>query len=301
MFRGAFTALVTPFRRAPGGDLQLDEAALIALVEAQLAAGIHGLVPCGTTGEASTLGRDEHLRVVELVVQTVRGRVPVVAGASANSTAAAIELARGCKARGADATLQVTPYYNKPTQAGLLAHFRAIARDSGLPVVVYNVPGRTACDLLPETVAELAEDPQIVGIKEATADLNRAARLRQLLHRRPDFALLSGDDATVFPFLALGGHGVISVTSNVAPQWVARMCDAAAAGRWDEARALHDRHYPLARALFTQPNPIPVKAALALQGRGGPDLRLPLVGIDLNSREGQALADTLRTLGLLSS
>lgn len=301
MFRGAFTALVTPLRRAPGGDLQLDEPAIVALAEAQIAAGIHGLVPCGTTGEASTLSHDEHLRVVELVVQVARGRVPVLAGAGANDTAAAIELARGCKARGADGTLQVTPYYNKPTQAGLVAHFRAIARESDLPVVLYNVPGRTACDLLPETVAELAEDPRIVGIKEATADLNRAARLRQLLGDRPDFTLLSGDDFTVFPFLALGGHGVISVTSNVAPAWVAGMCDAAAAGRWDDARALHDRHYPLARALFTAPNPIPVKAALALQGRCSPELRLPLLAIDLHSAEGQALAATLRTLDLLPS
>lgn len=300
MFRGALTALITPMRPSSGGALELDEPAIVALAESQIAAGIHGLVPCGTTGEASTLSVAEHVRVVELVVKTARRRVPVVAGAGTNDTARAIELARACKAVGADATLQVTPYYNRPTQAGLVAHFRAIAEASELPVVVYNVPGRTGCDLLPETVAELAGAPGIVGIKEATADMNRAARLRELLHHRPDFALLSGDDFTVFPFLALGGHGVISVTSNVAPQWVAELCDAAAAGRWDDARALHDRHYPLARALFSQPNPIPVKAAVALQGRCTGDLRLPLLPIDRASREGLALADTLRTLGLLS-
>ncbi|WAS93097.1 4-hydroxy-tetrahydrodipicolinate synthase [Nannocystis punicea] len=298
MFRGALTALITPMRRTAGGASELDEPALVALVEAQLAAGIHGLVPCGTTGEASTLSVGEHLRVVELVVKTVRGRVPVLAGAGANDTAKAIELAKACKAAGADGTLQVTPYYNRPTQAGLVAHFRAVAEASGLPVVVYNVPGRTGCDLQAETVAELAADPKIVGIKDATADLNRAARMRELLAHRRDFALLSGDDFTVFPFLALGGHGVISVTSNVAPQWVAALCNAAAAGRWDDARALHDRHYPLARALFGQPNPIPVKAAVALQGRCTDDIRLPLLALDRPSRDG--LADTLRSLGLLS-
>lgn len=300
MFRGALTALITPMRRDPSGAFELDEPAIVALTEAQIAAGIHGLVPCGTTGEASTLSVAEHLRVVELVVQTARRRVPVLAGAGTNDTARAIELARACKALGADGTLQVTPYYNRPTQAGLVAHFRAIARASELPVVLYNVPARTGCDLLPEAVAELAGDPLIVGIKEATADMNRAARLRELLRHRPDFALLSGDDFTVFPFLALGGHGVISVTSNIAPQWVAELCDAAAAGRWDQARALHDRHYPLARALFAQPNPIAVKAAAALQGRCADALRLPLLPLDPHSREGSTLADTLRTLGLLS-
>ena len=294
MFRGAITALVTPLRHD-----RVDEDALVRLVEQQIAAGIDGLVPCGTTGEASTLSTAEHLRVVELTLQAARGRVPVLAGAASNDTRKAIELARACKQLGAAGTLQVTPYYTRPTQAGLVAHFTAIADQSDLPVVVYNVPGRTGVDLLPDTVAELARHPKIVGIKEATGDLNRAARLRELLRDRPHFALLSGDDFTVFPFLALGGHGVISVTSNVAPAWVAGLVDAAFGGRWDEARALHDRHYPLARALFTQPNPIPVKAAMALLGRMSGEMRLPLVAIDPNSREGLNLADTLQTLGLL--
>lgn len=294
MFRGAITALVTPLRHD-----RVDEDALVRLVEQQIAAGIDGLVPCGTTGEASTLSTAEHLRVVELTLQAARGRVPVLAGAASNDTREAIELARACKQLGAAGTLQVTPYYTRPTQAGLVAHFTAIADQSDLPVVVYNVPGRTGVDLLPDTVAELARHPKIVGIKEATGDLNRAARLRELLRDRPHFALLSGDDFTVFPFLALGGHGVISVTSNVAPAWVAGLVDAAFGGRWDEARALHDRHYPLARALFTQPNPIPVKAAMALLGRMSGEMRLPLVAIDPNSREGLNLADTLQTLGLL--
>lgn len=294
MFRGAITALVTPLRHD-----RVDEDALVRLVEQQIAAGIDGLVPCGTTGEASTLSTAEHLRVIELTLQAARGRVPVLAGAASNDTREAIELARACKQLGAAGTLQVTPYYTRPTQAGLVAHFTAIADQSDLPVVVYNVPGRTGVDLLPDTVAELARHPKIVGIKEATGDLNRAARLRELLRDRPHFALLSGDDFTVFPFLALGGHGVISVTSNVAPAWVAGLVDAAFGGRWDEARALHDRHYPLARALFTQPNPIPVKAAMALLGRMSGEMRLPLVAIDPNSREGLNLADTLQTLGLL--
>lgn len=293
MFRGALTALVTPLRND-----KLDEPALVDLVNAQISAGIDGLIPCGTTGEASTLSTAEHLRVVEVVVQTAAGRVPVLAGAASNDTRKAIELARACKQLGATGTLQVTPYYNKPTQAGLTAHFTAIAEQSDLPVVVYNVPGRTGVDLLPETVAGLARHPNIVGIKEATGDMVRIARIRELLHSPDDFDLLSGDDFTILPFMALGGHGVISVTSNVAPAWISALCDAAATGDWTTAREWHYKQLPLARALFNAPNPIPVKSALALLGRIGPEMRLPLVAIDPQSREGQALADTLHSLGL---
>jgi 4-hydroxy-tetrahydrodipicolinate synthase len=293
MFRGAYTALVTPLRND-----RVDEPALVDMVNAQLAAGIHGLVPCGTTGEASTLSTAEHLRVVEVVVQTVAGRVPVLAGAASNDTRHAIELARACKQLGAAGTLQVTPYYNRPTQAGLAAHFTAIADATDHPVVVYNVPGRTGVDLLPETVAALARHPRIVGIKEATGDMARIARIRELLPDPDRFDLLSGDDFTIFPFLALGGHGVISVTSNVAPAWLANLAAAAAAGRWDDARAWHYKQLPLARALFSQPSPIPVKSALALLGRCTAEMRLPLVAIDPHSREGQALADALHSLGL---
>ena len=293
MFRGAFTALVTPLRHD-----KVDEPALVDLVNTQLAAGIHGLVPCGTTGEASTLSTAEHLRVVELVISTVAGRVPVLAGAASNDTREAAMLARACKQLGAAGTLQVTPYYNKPTQPGLIAHFTAIAEQSDLPVVVYNVPGRTGVDLLPETVATLARHPKIVGIKEATGDMARIARIRELVD--DSFDLLSGDDFTILPFMALGGHGVISVTSNVAPSWISRLCAAAIRGAWDDARALHYKQLPLARALFNQPNPIPVKSALALLGRCSPEMRLPLVAIDPQSREGQALADALHSLGLPS-
>jgi 4-hydroxy-tetrahydrodipicolinate synthase len=295
MFRGALTALVTPLRND-----KVDEPALTRLVEQQIAGGVHGLVPCGTTGEASTLSTREHLRVVELTVHTAAGRVPVLAGASANDTRHAIELARLCKQAGAAGTLQVTPYYNKPTQAGLIDHFIAIAEASELPVVVYNVPARTGVDMLAETVATLARHPLIVGIKEATGDMTRAARIRELLPDPDGFDLLSGDDFTLLPFLALGGHGVISVTSNVAPAWISGLCDAAAAGRWDEARAWHYRQLPLCRALFGHPNPIPVKSALALLGRCAAEMRLPLLPIDPQSREGQALADALQTLGLQS-
>ena len=295
MFRGAYTALITPLRHD-----RLDEPALVRLVEQQLSAGIDGLVPCGTTGEASTLSMSEHLRVVELTVQTAAGRVPVLAGAAANDTRKAVELARACKQLGVAGTLQVTPWYNKPTQDGLVAHFSAIAEASELPVVVYNVPGRTGVDLLPETVATLARHKHIVGIKEATGDMVRASRIRELLGPDDRFTLLSGDDFTLLPFLALGGHGVISVTSNVAPAWISTICRAAAAGRWDEARTWHYKQLPLARALFGQPNPIPVKSAMAALGRCSAEMRLPLISIDPHSRDGQALSDALQTLGLLS-
>jgi 4-hydroxy-tetrahydrodipicolinate synthase len=295
MFRGAYTALITPLRHD-----RLDEPALVRLVEQQLSAGIDGLVPCGTTGEASTLSMSEHLRVVELTVQTAAGRVPVLAGAAANDTRKAVELARACKQLGVAGTLQVTPWYTKPTQDGLVAHFSAIAEASELPVVVYNVPGRTGVDLLPETVATLARHKHIVGIKEATGDMVRASRIRELLGPDDRFTLLSGDDFTLLPFLALGGHGVISVTSNVAPAWISTICRAAAAGRWDEARTWHYKQLPLARALFGQPNPIPVKSAMALLGRCSAEMRLPLISIDPHSRDGQALSDALQTLGLLS-
>ena len=295
MFRGAYTALITPLRHD-----RLDEPALVRLVEQQLSAGIDGLVPCGTTGEASTLSMSEHLRVVELTVQTAAGRVPVLAGAAANDTRKAVELARACKQLGVAGTLQVTPWYTKPTQDGLVAHFSAIAEASELPVVVYNVPGRTGVDLLPETVATLARHKHIVGIKEATGDMVRASRIRELLGPDDRFTLLSGDDFTLLPFLALGGHGVISVTSNVAPAWIYTICRAAAAGRWDEARTWHYKQLPLARALFGQPNPIPVKSAMALLGRCSAEMRLPLISIDPHSRDGQALSDALQTLGLLS-
>lgn len=266
---GALTALVTPMRQ--GG---IDTAALERLVETQIEGGIHGLVPCGTTGEASTLSHQEQLQVIEIVVKTVDGRVPVVAGAGSNSTDEACYLATACEKLGADATLQITPYYNRPTQEGLVAHFEAVAEACGLPMVLYNVPSRTGCDMQAETVARLCDNPKVAGVKEATGDMIRAARIRELCG--DSLSLLSGDDFTLMPFLAVGGDGVISVGSNVAPALFADLCNAAAQGRWDEARSLHYRQLPLTRALFSSANPEPTKAALAMLGQMEPDLRLPL-------------------------
>lgn len=268
-FEGALTALVTPLR---GDGIDVD--ALERLVEEQIAGGIDGLVPCGTTGESPTLSHAEHLQVVEIVVRAARGRVPVLAGAGSNSTREACELAVACKELGADGTLQITPYYNKPTQAGLVAHFTAVAEASALPMVLYNVPGRTGCDLEPATLATLSQHPLVVGVKEATGDMIRTARIRELCG--DGFALLSGDDFTLLPFLSLGGNGVISVGSNLVPGLFAELCRAAREGRWDEARALHYRQLPLSRALFSVTSPEPVKAAMAMLGKMEATIRLPL-------------------------
>lgn len=288
-FEGAYTALVTPMR----GD-GIDVAALERLVEQQIAGGIHGLVPCGTTGESPTLSHAEHLQVVEIVIRAARGRVPVLAGAGSNSTQEACELARACRDLGADGTLQITPYYNKPTQAGLVAHFTAIADASGLPMVLYNVPSRTCCDLDPTTLAKLSQNPLVVGVKEATGDMTRAARIRELCGE--GFALLSGDDFTVLPFLAVGGNGVISVGSNLFPSLFSRLCRAAAEGRWDEARALHYRQLPLSRALFSITSPEAVKAAMAMLGRCEPTIRLPLLPLPEDHPTRAELRRVLETL-----
>lgn len=292
MFRGAYTALITPFRNG-----QIDEPALRRLVDAQIEGGIDGLVPVGTTGESPTLTHAEHLRVVEIVADAAAGRVPVLAGAGSNCTATAIEFAQACKRIGVAGTLQISPYYNKPTQDGLYAHFVAIAEASELPVVVYNVPSRTSCDLLADTVARLAKHELVVGIKEATADMVRASTIRELCG--PDFDLLSGDDGTLFPFLAVGGDGVISVGSNLVPQLFARMCAAAKAGRWDEARDLHYKQLPLTRALFTVANPIPVKTAMARLGRCAPEIRMPLQLLAPDSPQMRELEAALRNLELI--
>ncbi len=269
MLKGVLTALVTPFRND-----RVDEEALRRLVDEQIRAGIDGLVPVGTTGESPTLSNEEHIRVIQVVVEEAKKRVPVVAGTGANSTREAIELTAAAKAVGADATLQVTPYYNKPTQDGLFRHFKAVADATLLPMVVYNVPGRTGCDLLPDTIARLCELPQMVGVKEATGNLQRAA---QVIARVGDrVSMLSGDDATALPFYAVGGHGCISVVSNVAPADMAAMWDAAATGNWARARELHYKLFPLSEGLFIEANPIPVKAALAMMGKISDEIRPPL-------------------------
>ena len=278
MFKGVITALVTPFR----GDA-VDEEALRRLVDEQIRAGIDGFVPVGTTGESPTVSVEEHIRIIKIVVEETRKRVPVIAGTGANATREAIELTREARAVGADGTLQVTPYYNRPTQDGLFRHFKAIADAVPLPMLVYNVPGRTACDLLPETMARLCEVPSVVGIKEATGSAQRAA---QIISRVGDrMVVLSGDDATAFPLYALGAHGCISVVSNVAPAEMAAMWDAAAAGNWNKARELHYRVFPLSEGLFIEANPIPVKAALAMMGKITDEIRAPLYAMAGANRE----------------
>jgi 4-hydroxy-tetrahydrodipicolinate synthase len=278
MFTGIITALVTPFRNDA-----VDETALRALVEDQIKNGVDGLVPVGTTGESPTLNFDEHVRVIKIVVEAARKRVPVIAGTGSNATREAIELSQEARKVGADGLLQVTPYYNRPTQDGLYRHFKAIADAVPLPTIVYNVPGRTACDLLPETIARLAELPPIVGVKEATGSALRAS---QILARVGDrLAVLSGDDATAFPLFALGARGCISVVSNVAPAEMSAMWDAAAAGDWKKARELHYKLLPLGEGLFVEPNPTPVKAALAMMGRMADELRAPLYPLSPGHRE----------------
>ena len=278
MFKGVITALVTPLRND-----RVDEEALRRLVDEQIRAGIDGLVPVGTTGESPTLSNEEHIRVIEVVVQEAKKRVPVIAGTGANATREAIELTAAAKAVGADGTLQVTPYYNKPTQDGLFRHFKAVVDAVALPMIVYNVPGRTGCDLLPETIARLCELPLMVGVKEATGNMQRAA---QIIARVGDrLTMLSGDDATAFPFYALGGNGCISVVSNVVPADMAAMWDAAAVGNWNRARELHYRVFPLSEGLFIEANPIPVKAALAMMGKIADEIRPPLYPMAGANRE----------------
>jgi 4-hydroxy-tetrahydrodipicolinate synthase len=270
MFRGAITALATPMRRG-----QVDLAKLRELVELQVDAKIDGLVPCGTTGEAATLTADERAQVIRAVAEQARGRTPVIAGAGANSTRAAIENGVLAREAGADALLHVTPYYNKPTGPGLVAHFRAVAEATDLPIVVYNVPGRTGCDMQPATVAELAAIERIVAIKEATGSI---ARAQQVIAACPaEFAVLSGDDATALALVAVGGRGVISVVSNLCPAEMHTMVALGLEGKLEEARAINYRLLPLMDLLFVESNPIPVKAALSLMGFGENELRLPLL------------------------
>ncbi|WP_295883295.1 4-hydroxy-tetrahydrodipicolinate synthase [uncultured Thiohalocapsa sp.] len=268
--RGSIVALITPMDAAGA----VDDAALARLIEFHVASGTAGIVAVGTTGESATLDEDEHCAVIARCVALAGGRIPVIAGTGANATAEAIRLTRCAEQAGADAALLVTPYYNKPTQAGLIAHHRAVADAVAMPQILYNVPGRTACDLLPETTAELARAENIVGLKDATGDLTRVPRLRELCG--PDFALYSGDDGTGCEFMLRGGDGVISVTSNVAPALMQQMCEASLSGERDTALALNARLDGLHRALFTESNPIPVKWAMAEMGLAQRGIRLPL-------------------------
>jgi len=268
---GCGTALVTPFKR----DGKVDEDALRRFVEWQVAEGIHFVVPCGSTGEAATMTPAEHRRVVEITVEAVAGRVPVVAGAGSNDTSRAIALSKEMKAAGATHLLHVSPMYNKPPQRGIVAHFRAIVDAVDLPIVVYNVPGRTGSNIEARTTLELAKCTSIVAVKEASGNINQIA---DIIRDRPaGFSVLSGDDSLTLPVMALGGEGVISVTSNATPRLMAQLCDSAAANDIVTARNLHRKLQPWMAAAFVEPNPIPVKAALSMMGRMENVVRLPLV------------------------
>lgn len=290
-FRGAFTALVTPFTNG-----EVDEDAYRRHIEWQIEQGIDGLVPCGTTGESATLSHAEHGKVIRICVEQVNKRVPVLAGAGSNNTREAIELTRYAKDAGADGALLITPYYNKPTQEGLVAHFKAIAKDVPMPFVVYNVPGRTALNLLPATVARMAREiPEVIGIKEATGDLKQVSEVVEFCPK--GFTVLSGDDFTVLPLLAVGGQGVISVVSNLMPAQMAGMCKAYFAGDMATAQKLHYEMNPVSRACFFETNPVPAKTALDMMGRMPFSVRLPLVEMLPANRD--KLAAVLKDAGLV--
>ncbi|HSS01898.1 MAG TPA: 4-hydroxy-tetrahydrodipicolinate synthase [Kofleriaceae bacterium] len=267
---GCLTALVTPFK---GGKVDFE--GLAKLVEWQIEQGVDGIVAVGTTGESATLDVDEHVAVIAAIVKAARGRVPVVAGAGGNATTEALELTRASEDAGADALLHVTPYYNRPNQEGLFRHFEAVAKSTKLPVILYNVPTRTSCDMLTDTVVRLAEIENIIGIKDATGNLVRGSELLAKVSER--FIVLSGDDGTAFPLYAIGARGVISVVSNVAPRAMSDMWDAFNAGEWARARQRHYELRHLMHLLFVEPSPAPTKAALALLGRCTTEVRLPIV------------------------
>lgn len=278
MFTGSMVALVTPFKEA-----HIDEPALRDLIEFHISSGTDAIVPCGTTGESATLDFDEHLRVVAITVEQVKKRIPVLAGAGANSTAEAVYLHRECQKLGVDGTLQVTPYYNKPPQEGLYQHYKTIAASCDLPLMLYNVPGRTSVNMLPETVAQLASIDTIIGIKEASGNLEQVKKVIDICPK--DFLVISGEDAQTLDILKMGGRGAISVTANVVPKLCAQEWDLFSAGQWPEAEKLHSRLLPLHEAMFYETNPIPVKAALSMMGKIVEEYRLPLVKMSSVNRD----------------
>lgn len=289
--KGCGTALITPFK----ADGSLDEKTLESLVNWQIQEGIHFLVPCGTTGESPTLKHGEHLAIVEITARTAAGRVPVLAGAGGNDTHKIIDLIAEISRLGVDGILSVSPYYNKPTQEGIYQHFRAIAQSTDLPIIVYNVPGRTGINILPDTLLRLAEIPNIAGVKEASGDISQ---IGEICTRAPGrFRVLSGDDSLTLPVIALGGHGIISVASNEAPAMMAKFTSACLEGRWEEARSWNRKLYPLMKTNFIESSPIPVKAALAMMGKIQEVYRLPLVRISEGGRA--KLTTVLANLGLI--
>lgn len=290
MFTGSLVAIVTPFRKG-----KVDERALAELIEWQIAKGTNGIVPCGTTGESATLSHEEHNRVIELTVEVVNRRVPVIAGTGSNSTDEAIALTRHAKRAGADAALLITPYYNKPTQEGLYRHYKAVAESVDLPLVLYNIPGRTGVNMLPATIARLSSIRTIVGVKEGSGSVQQASDIVQLCGDR--LTVLAGDDALTLPMMAVGGKGVITVTANLLPTEMAQLVKSFADGKLEEARRLHFKLSPLFAALFYETNPIPVKEALGMMGKIDPELRLPLCPMAQDNRE--KLVRVLKDAGLI--
>jgi 4-hydroxy-tetrahydrodipicolinate synthase len=290
MFKGSIVAIITPFK-----DGKIDEETYRELIEFQIENGTNAIVPCGTTGESATLSMEEHSRVIDIAIKAVNKRVPVIAGTGGNNTTEAIELTKHAKSAGADASLQVTPYYNKPTQEGLYQHFKAIANAVPLPQVLYNVPGRTSVNMLPETVARLAEMPEVVAVKEASANLGQMAEIVRLAGDK--ITLLSGDDNVTLPVLAIGGKGVISVVANIVPKDTADMVNAWEEGNIERAKELFYKLFPLCQAMFYETNPIPVKTSLALMGKIQDELRLPLV--PMASANLERLKKALQDYGLI--
>ena len=286
-FHGSITALVTPFKNG-----KVDKKTLVRLVEWQIKKGTDGLVPTGTTGESPTLSHREHEEVIEIVVRAAAKRVPVIAGTGSNSTAEAISLTRHARKVGADGALLATPYYNKPTQEGLYRHYAAVAKAVDIPIVLYNIPGRSVVNLSPETIARLAKIPTIVAIKEATGSMDQTSHILSLC----DLTVLSGDDSLTLPLLALGAKGVISVASNIVPGTVSALVDAYFAGQHEKAKEIHYRLFPLCRALFVETNPIPVKRAMKLLGLASDEIRLPLCRMAPQNEK--ILAAALKAFGL---
>jgi 4-hydroxy-tetrahydrodipicolinate synthase len=290
MFKGSIVAIVTPFK-----NNKLDEKALTDLIEWHISEGTNAIVPCGTTGESATLEYDEHYRVIELTVQVVNKRVPVIAGTGANSTSETVMMTEKARSIGADGALLVVPYYNKPTQEGLYRHYRTVAESVDIPIVLYNVPGRTALNMLPRTVERLADLKNVVAIKEATGDMAQVSEIINLCGDR--ITVLSGDDFTTFPLIVLGGKGTISVSANVAPADLSAMCKAANEGNIEEARRLHYKLEPLNKGMFIETNPISVKTALSLMGKIEEEMRLPLCPMAEENKE--KLKNIIKNYGLI--
>jgi 4-hydroxy-tetrahydrodipicolinate synthase len=291
MFSGSMVALVTPFK-----DGSVDWESLEALVDFHLQNGTHGIVPCGTTGESATLSHKEHDDVIRAVINSVKKRIPVIAGTGSNSTDEAVRLTREAEKSGADGALMISPYYNRPTQEGIYQHYRKVASEVGIPIIVYNIPGRTGSKIEPETLARLAEIKNVAGVKEATGSVDQAIDVIRLCGER--LAVYSGEDSLIFSLMALGGKGVISTVANIAPRECAALTDACMSGNWEEGRSVQFKLMPLIRSVFLETNPIPVKTALSLMGKCAADLRLPLTQLgEANLRK---LSQTMREFGLIS-